>query len=194
MRWHLPPRHRSASSPSSRPCSARTRSRPWRTSSRARSCSATTSAASADVSKLTSPHRRRQAFDPTFAAMHLTPAMVDDLMAIEPLAAHDLLNGVKQEPPRPTCRPPPRARRSTHRRGRDEACHGEVRIGAPGAMLNATCRLVVRQHGYGPVDPGSADRWRNAQVSRKGTPLSFLRARPPNLKNFGRKSGPPKFR
>ena len=29
--------------------------------------------------------------------MHLTPAMVDDLMAIEPLAAHDLLNGVKQE-------------------------------------------------------------------------------------------------
>ena len=55
--------------------------------------------ASADVSKLTSPHRRRQAFDPTFAAMHLTPAMVDDLMAIEPLAAHDLLNGVKQELP-----------------------------------------------------------------------------------------------
>ena len=46
-----------------------------------------------------SPHRRRQAFDPTFAAMHLTPAMVDDLMAIEPLAAHDLLNGVKQELP-----------------------------------------------------------------------------------------------
>ena len=42
-----------------------------------------------------SPHRRRQAFDPTFAAMHLTPAMVDDLMAIEPLAAHDLLNGLK---------------------------------------------------------------------------------------------------
>ena len=36
-----------------------------------------------------------QAFDPTFAAMHLTPAMVDDLMAIEPLAAHDLLNGLK---------------------------------------------------------------------------------------------------
>ena len=58
-----------------------------------------TSAASADVSKLTSPHRRRQAFDPTFAAMHLTPAMVDDLMAIEPLAAHDLLNGLKQELP-----------------------------------------------------------------------------------------------
>ena len=55
--------------------------------------------ASADVSKLTSPHRRRQAFDPTFAAMHLTPAMVDDLMAIEPLAAHDLLNGLKQELP-----------------------------------------------------------------------------------------------
>ena len=46
-----------------------------------------------------SPHRRRQAFDPTFAAMHLTPAMVDDLMAIEPLAAHDLLNGLKQELP-----------------------------------------------------------------------------------------------
>ena len=99
MRWHLPPRHRSASSPSSSPCSARTRSRLWWTSSRARSCSATTSAASADVSKLTSPHRRRQAFDPTFAAMHLTPAMVDDLMAIEPLAAHDLLNGLKQELP-----------------------------------------------------------------------------------------------
>ena len=31
--------------------------------------------------------------------MHLTPAMVDDLMAIEPLAAHDLLNGLKQELP-----------------------------------------------------------------------------------------------
>ena len=55
--------------------------------------------ASADVSKLTSPHRRRQAFDPTFAAMHLTPAMVDDLMAIEPLAGHDLLDGLKQELP-----------------------------------------------------------------------------------------------
>ena len=46
-----------------------------------------------------SPHRRRQAFDPTFAAMHLTPAMVDDLMAIEPLAGHDLLDGLKQELP-----------------------------------------------------------------------------------------------
>ena len=42
---------------------------------------------------------RRQAFDPTFAAMHLTPAMVDDLMAIEPLAGHDLLDGLKQELP-----------------------------------------------------------------------------------------------
>ena len=31
--------------------------------------------------------------------MHLTPAMVDDLMAIEPLAAHDLLDGLKQELP-----------------------------------------------------------------------------------------------
>ena len=42
---------------------------------------------------------RRQAFDPTFASMHLTPAMVDDLMAIEPLAGHDLLDGLKQELP-----------------------------------------------------------------------------------------------
>ena len=28
--------------------------------------------------------------------MHLTPAMVDDLMAIEPLAAHDLIDGLIQ--------------------------------------------------------------------------------------------------
>ena len=42
---------------------------------------------------------RRQAFDPTFASMHLTSAMVDDLMAIEPLAGHDLLDGLKQELP-----------------------------------------------------------------------------------------------
>ena len=98
--------------------------------------------------------------------------------------------------PRPTCRPPPRARRSTHRRGRDEACHGEVRIGAPGAMLNATCRLVVRQrsHGYGPVDPGSADRWRNAQVSRKYAPFVLARRAAQISKNVDRKSDPPKFR
>ena len=31
--------------------------------------------------------------------MHLTPAMVDDLIAIEPLAAHDLIDGLKQELP-----------------------------------------------------------------------------------------------
>ena len=31
--------------------------------------------------------------------MHLTPAMVDDLMAIEPLAAHDLLNGLSRSSP-----------------------------------------------------------------------------------------------
>ena len=43
--------------------------------------------------------------------MHLTPAMVEDL--IEPLAAHDLLNGLKQELPGLPVGPP-RARRSTH--------------------------------------------------------------------------------
>ena len=61
--------------------------------------------------------------------MHLTPAMVDDLMAIEPLAAHDLLNGLKQELPGLPVgrRHVPGAQRTELRGGRDEACHGEVR-------------------------------------------------------------------
>ena len=55
--------------------------------------------------------------------MHLTPAMVDDLMAIEPLAAHDLLNGLKQELPGLPVgrRHVPSAQRT------DEGANGEVR-------------------------------------------------------------------
>ena len=119
------------------------------------------------ISKLTSPHRRRQAFDPTFAAMHLTPAMVDDLMAIEPLAAHDLLDGLKQELPAylsaaatcPALNAPTRARRSLPWGGQNWSTgrHAERHTSPRGSST---------VHGYGPVDPGFADRWRNAQVSR----------------------------
>ena len=130
--------------------------------------------------------------------MHLTPAMVDDLMAIEPLAAHDLLNGLKQELPGLPVgrRHVPGAQRTDEGATKLAMGRSGASIGAPGAMLNATCRLVVRQrsHGYGPVDPGSADRWRNAQVSRKYAPFVLARRAAQISKNFGRKSGPPKFR
>ena len=118
-------------------------------------------------------------------------------VAIEPLAAHDLLccsTASSRSSPAylsaaATC--PALNALTRARMGRSGAS-----IGAPGAMLNATCRLVVRQrsHGYGPVDPGSADRWRNAQVSRKYAPFVLARRAAQISKNFGRKSGPPKFR
>ena len=116
--------------------------------------------------------------------MHLTPAMVDDLMAIEPLAAHDLLNGLKQElPDLPVGRRhvPGVQRTVNWSAGR----HAERHVSPRGSST---------VHGYGSVDPGSADRWRNAQVSRKYAPFVLARRAAQISKNFGRKSGPPKFR
>ena len=43
--------------------------------------------------------RLAQVFDPSYAAANLTPAMVDDLMVIIPLANLNLLAGLKQELP-----------------------------------------------------------------------------------------------
>ena len=43
--------------------------------------------------------RLAQIFDPSFAATTLTPAMVDDLVAIKPLAGFDLIAGLKKELP-----------------------------------------------------------------------------------------------
>jgi len=43
--------------------------------------------------------RLSQVIDPTFAAAHLTPGMVVDLMAIPAFAAHNLLDGLKFELP-----------------------------------------------------------------------------------------------
>ena len=43
--------------------------------------------------------RLAQIFDPSFAATTLTPAMVDDLVAIKPLASFDLIAGLKKELP-----------------------------------------------------------------------------------------------
>jgi hypothetical protein len=40
-----------------------------------------------------------RAFDPNFADAHLTPGFVDSMQAITPLAAHDMLLGLKQELP-----------------------------------------------------------------------------------------------
>ena len=43
--------------------------------------------------------RVARAFDPNFASVHLTPAFVDAMQAITPLAALGLLSGLKQELP-----------------------------------------------------------------------------------------------
>ena len=43
--------------------------------------------------------RAVRAFDPNFADAHLTPAFVDAMDVITPLAAHDMLSGLKQELP-----------------------------------------------------------------------------------------------
>ena len=79
--------------------------------------------------------------------MHLTPAMVDDLMAIEPLAAHDLL-----------CCSTASSRSSPTYLSAAATCpaFNAPSIGAPGAMLNATCRLVVRQRSMA-MDPWILD-------------------------------------
>ena len=127
--------------------------------------------------------------------MHLTPAMVDDLMAIEPLAAHDLLNGLKQELPGLPVgrRHVPGAQRTDEGATKLAMGRSGASIGAPGAMLNATCRLVVRQRSIA-MDPWILDP-QTAGETLESTPLSFLRAGPrPNFEEFGRKSGPPKFR
>ena len=114
--------------------------------------------------------------------MHLTPAMVDDLMAIEPLAAHDLLNGLKQELPGLPVgrRHVPGAQRNDE--GATKLANGRsgASIGAPGAMLNATCSFAVRQRSVAMdpwiLDPRTAGETHNFLES---TPLSLLRAGPP---------------
>ena len=99
--------------------------------------------------------------------------------------------------PRPTCRAATcpalnaltRARRSLLRGGEERepsaGRHAERHVSPRGSST---------VHGYGSVDPGSADRWRNAQVSRKYAPFVLARRAAQISKNFGRKSGPPKFR
>ena len=60
---------------------------------------------------------------------------------------------------------------------------------APGAMLNATCRLVVRQRSMAMdpwiLDPQTAGETQNFLES---TPLSFLRAGPPNFRRISAES------
>ena len=53
-------------------------------------------------------------------------------------------------------------------------------IGAPGAMLNATCRLVVRQRSMA-MDPWILDPQTAGETHKflESMPLSFLRAGPP---------------
>ena len=69
-------------------------------------------------------------------------------------------------------------------------------IGAPGrhAERHVSPRGSSTVSGYGSVDPGSADRWRNTKLSRKYAPFVLARWAAQLSKNFGRKSGPPKFR
>ena len=69
-------------------------------------------------------------------------------------------------------------------------------IGAPGAHAerHVSPRGSSTVSGYGSVDPGSADRWRNTKLSRKYAPFILARRAAQISKNFGRKSGPPKFR
>ena len=109
--------------------------------------------------------------------MHLTPAMVDDLMAIEPLAAHDLLNGLKQELPGL-----PVGRRHV------PGAQRRARRSLP-SMLNATCRLVVRQRSMA-MDPWILDPQTAGETHKflESTPLSFLRAGPPKFRRISAES------
>ena len=62
-------------------------------------------------------------------------------------------------------------------------------IGRRGAMLNATCRLVVRQRSVAMdpwiLDPQTAGETQNFLES---TPLSFLRAGPPKFRRISAES------
>ena len=84
------------------------------------------------------------------------------------------------------------------REGGTQACHGEVRSAnwTPGrhAERHVSPHGSSTVSGYGSVDPGSADRWRNTKLSRKYAPFVLARWAAQLSKNFGRKSGPPKFR
>ena len=71
--------------------------------------------------------------------------------------------------------------------------HDEARSGAPigrrGAMLNATCRLVVRQRSVA-MDPWILDPQTAGETHKflESTPLSFLRAGPPNFRRISAES------
>ena len=123
--------------------------------------------------------------------MHLTPAMVDDLMAIEALAAHDLLNGLKQELPGLPVgrRHVPGAQRTDEGATKLAMGRSGASIGAPGAMLNATCRLVVRQRSMA-MDPWILDPQTAGETHKflESTPLSFLRAGPPKFRRISAES------
>ena len=62
-------------------------------------------------------------------------------------------------------------------------------IGAPGAMLNATCRLVVRQRSIA-MDPWILDPQTAGETHKflESTPLSFLRAGPPKFRRISAES------
>ena len=87
---------------------------------------------------------------------------------------------------------------STARRAADAPAiaRSGASIGAPGrhAERHVSPRGSSMVSGYGSVDPGSADRWRNTKLSRKYAPFVLARWAAQLSKNFGRKSGPPKFR
>ena len=78
-------------------------------------------------------------------------------------------------------------------RGRSGRKLAMARSGAPigrrGAMLNATCRLVIRQRSVAMdpwiLDPQTAGETQNFLES---TPLSFLRAGPPNFRRISAES------
>ena len=63
-------------------------------------------------------------------------------------------------------------------------------IGAPGAMLNATCRLVVRQRSQWAMDPWILDPQTAGETQNflESTPLSFLRAGPPKFRRISAES------
>ena len=111
--------------------------------------------------------------------MHLTPAMVDDLMAIEPLAAHDLLNGVKQELSGLPVgrRHVPGAQRTDEGATKLAMGRSGASIGAPGAMLNC---VVTEPAGaaarLGPLGrrPGSGGTHGKHSVLRQKTDWSLV--------------------
>ena len=62
-------------------------------------------------------------------------------------------------------------------------------IGAPGAMLNATCSFAVRQRSVA-MDPWILDPQTAGETHKflESTPLSFLRAGPPKFRRISAES------